>query len=218
MMSNSAHISIATSRSAPVTGATHQHRLGQDIIVEPQALQDYCASMLRPREHDLVVLCGSVAFADRLIRRRRGSGWARDLELTIPVSAPDLWNSSAVRGPLLDALEYVTGDNWEFNFVEGGETLTIGQSVFGFENGPYAIVPFSDGMDSFLQWKLLAAEEPELVPLRLQTSTRSLNAGRMNWMVDARRWGGGRRLHDGGYRCGAGTLLRRQGRAFRRTS
>lgn len=184
-MSNTAHIGIATSRGAPVIGATHHGVLGRHITVRPQALQDFCASMLRDCEHDLVVVCGAVAFADRLIPRRRGSGWPRDLKVTVPVTALDVWRSSRVYGALVDALEYVTGDNWEFEFVAGGEKVTVGQGAFGLDQGPYAIVPFSDGMDSFLQWRLLAVEEPDIVPLRLQTSTRSLNRERNSRIEDA---------------------------------
>lgn len=177
-MSNNTHLAVATRHSAAVPAATHHCVLGRDIIIRPQELQDYCATLLRDVEHDLVVVCGAVVLADRSVVRRRASGWPRDMELTIPVSAPDRWNDPAVARALVEALEYVTGDNWQFNFVEGGETVTIPQSTFGFDEGPYAVVPFSDGMDSFLQWQLLSVEEPGLVPLRIQTSGRGISEAR----------------------------------------
>jgi 7-cyano-7-deazaguanine synthase in queuosine biosynthesis len=44
-------------------------------------------------------------------------------------------------------------------------------------------VPFSDGLDSFLQWKLLGAEEPGVKVLRIQTSNRGTNE-RRNRAID----------------------------------
>ena len=47
-------------------------------------------------------------------------------------------------------------------------------------------MPFSDGMDSFLQWQLLAIDEPAAVPLRIQTSNRNMVEAR-NRVIDATR-------------------------------
>ena len=85
--------------------------IGQDLKIDLRALQDYCASLLREIEHDLVVLCGAVTYADRMVPRRRASGWPRDLEVTLPVNVPEAWRQPEVMTALVDALEFVSGDH-----------------------------------------------------------------------------------------------------------
>ncbi len=174
-MSNAAHIGVRTRNAEVVVAATRDCVIGEDLSVDFQALQDYCATFLSNIEHDLAVVCGAVVFADRVVPRRRGSGWPRHLEVTLPVNQPDKWSDPLVYKPLIEALEFVSGDFWKFNFVAGRTRVATGQSSMSFENGPYVVVPFSDGMDSFLQWKLLRAEQPDCKVLRVQTSNRSMN-------------------------------------------
>ena len=119
-MSNTAHIVVRLPNSPAVPEATRECVIGRDLNIDVDALQDYCAVLLRNIEHDLVVLCGAVAYADRMIRRRRSSGWPRTLEVTLPVSSPEIWNDRKVYTPLVDVLEFVTGDYWHFHFVRGG--------------------------------------------------------------------------------------------------
>ncbi len=175
-MTNAARIGVGF-------GNARQHAdiygvFGQQISIKPQILQDYCASILSPVEEDLVIVAGAVAFADRILRRRRASGWRRDLELSIAVNEPDFWNSSEVLKALVEALCFVSGDNWGFNFVSGAKRLCLPQSSLDFTSGPYIVLPFSDGLDSFLQWKSLRRELPNLAPLRIQSSTRALSEAR----------------------------------------
>jgi hypothetical protein len=150
-MSNAAHIAVRGRRGPAVKNPTHECVVGEHLKMDLRALQDYCASLLRDAEHDLVVLCGAVVFADRTVRRRRGSGWARDIELTVPVHTPEQWSEPRIMKRLIEALEFVTGDNWRFNFVPGAERVAPGQSSIDWMEGPYVAVPFSDGLDSYLQ-------------------------------------------------------------------
>jgi 7-cyano-7-deazaguanine synthase in queuosine biosynthesis len=182
-MSNAAHISVRGRDGRTAEGATHECVIGQDLTIDLQALQDYCALLLREIEHDLVVLCGAVMYADRMVPRRRASGWPRDLEVTLPVNVPEAWRQPHVMAALVDALEFVSGDHWRFNFVAGAERVAVAQSSIDFNMGPYVIVPFSDGLDSFLQWKLIGKEEPEVKVLRIQTSNRGMNE-RRNRSID----------------------------------
>ncbi len=182
-MSNAAHISVRGRRDQATEGATHECVIGRDLKIDLQALQDYCARLLSETEHDLVVLCGAVMYADRMVPRRRASGWPRDLEVTLPVNVPEAWRQPEVMAALVDALEFVSGDHWRFNFVVGAERVTVDQSSINFTNGPYVIVPFSDGLDSYLQWKLIGKEEPAVKVLRIQTSNRGTNE-RRNRSID----------------------------------
>jgi len=80
---------------------------------------------------------------------------------------------------LVDALDYVTGDDWHFDFVEGGEAVTTAQSAMPYDEGPYVVMPCSDGLDSFLQWQLLRHEEPNVTVLRVQTASRAIKQARV---------------------------------------
>jgi hypothetical protein len=181
-MVNTAHIAVKWS-DTPTSGATHHCLVGRDIKLSPQALQDYGGSLLTDTEHDLIVLCGAIAYTDRLVRRRRGSGWPRQLRLTVAVIDTVAWNRTSVIAGLRDAVQYITGDRWTFEFVSGGQRITVQQTAWRFADGPFVVVPFSDGLDSFLQWQLLRLEEPDATPLRLQTSSRALSEAR-NRLID----------------------------------
>lgn len=177
-MANAAHIGVRGRNAAGIVGATQDCVIGRDLHIDLQALQDYCAAFFSNIEHDLVVVCGAVLFADRVVRRRRATGWSRYLEVTLPVNQPDKWREPRINNALIEALEFVTGDFWKFNFVGGRTRVAIDQSSMSFEDGPYVVMPFSDGMDSFLQWKLLSAERSNQKVLRVQTSNRSMNEAR----------------------------------------
>jgi 7-cyano-7-deazaguanine synthase in queuosine biosynthesis len=156
----------------------------QDIRLSPNALQDYSAKLLSGKEQDLVIVAGSVAYADRMVRRKRAKGWARHIALTIPVSKPAFWNKPETFTPLLDSLEYVSGDQWVIHFVQGPEeTLAKKQTSLDFTLDNYVVLPFSDGLDSFLQWQLLKKETPALNILRVHTSSRASNHAR-NALID----------------------------------
>lgn len=66
-------------------------------------------------EADLLVVAGIVYLVDQLVPRSSFSdNWTRDLSLSIPVANPQLWDS--VSEPLADALQFLTGDRWQFIF------------------------------------------------------------------------------------------------------
>ena len=182
---NPVHVAVRWPGMANVQSALFQCELGKDIKISPELLQDYCAKLITPVEQDLVVLAASVAFADRLVRRQHSMGWSRDLVLTVPVSDPSFWSRSTLTTTLHDALEYVTGDHWEFDFVKDcGQSLVKGQSSLDFTSENYVVLPFSDGLDSFLQWQLLKQEDTKCKILRVHTKSRASNKVR-NKLIDA---------------------------------
>mgnify|MGYP003642410338 CR=1 FL=1 len=65
---------------------------------------------------DLLVVATSVYAADTGISRQRYADdkWTRMIELSIPVSEPDLWDSIAL--DLSSMLRFLTGDHWTFTF------------------------------------------------------------------------------------------------------
>ena len=179
------HISYGWPGARANRKADYECIITQDLKIYPDTLQDFSARILKPVEQDLVIVAGAIAYADRIINRKRGQGWARDIILTIPVAVPQLWKKPEIMTALLDALEYVSGDQWTFNFVQGpAKTLVPKQSSLDFKHGEYAVMPFSDGMDSYLQWQLLKKEEPALNILRVFTASHASNRSR-NRLIDA---------------------------------
>lgn len=60
----------------------------------------------------------AVAADEAVSRERSPDGWTREIELTVAVTDPDLWN--AQRGRLTDALRFLSGDIWTLAFVGHG--------------------------------------------------------------------------------------------------
>lgn len=177
-MTVSAHIAVRWPKRAKNMRASHDCVVGQDFTINPSVLQDFSATLLTPIEHDLVLVVGAVAYSDRRIRRHRSRGWGRELRLTVPVNLPDFWKQPSVKQRLIDCLEYVTGDRWDIEFVTGSLPMAIPQASFDYNPGDYVVVPFSDGLDSYLQWQLLKLEHPSLNILRVHTDSRATNWSR----------------------------------------
>ena len=63
--------------------------IGRDVQVDAEALENYCFQLLSEREYELALLAGVIAFADRTVRRLHSEGWARRIEIVMPVQRPD---------------------------------------------------------------------------------------------------------------------------------
>jgi 7-cyano-7-deazaguanine synthase in queuosine biosynthesis len=76
-------------------------------------------------------------------------GWGRDFSLTIPVHDAVHWNSERVRSALIDALEFLTGDKWQIEFLSRRKPQQISRQIYlPIPPGVTTILPFSDGIDS----------------------------------------------------------------------
>lgn len=60
----------------------------------------------------------AVAADEAVSRERSPDGWTREIELTVAVTNPDLWNTQ--RGRLINALRFLSGDIWTLDFVGHG--------------------------------------------------------------------------------------------------
>lgn len=177
-MTNAAHIFVRTQRQKAAGPKFIDCVIGKDVVLDFDRLQDFSAKLLREVEQDLVLLSGVVAYTDRIVPRRRGTGWRRELTVTLPVNAVSAWKNKSVYDALIDALEYVTGDGWTFEFKAGAELYSIPQSSILAPGEKYVVIPSSDGLDSYLQWQLLKMRQEVGKPLRIQTSSRSINRKR----------------------------------------
>lgn len=152
--------------------------IGRDFVVDSEILSSYCFTDLPARVHDLIVLAGLVAFADRTVTRRTSIGWKRELELLVPVHEPRFWRQPQTIKALTQTLDLVTGDYWNFEFRHHRALtkITVQEPTLALKYGDSPIVmAHSDGLDSFAVARLTSSREPQ-APLILVTTGRRNDA------------------------------------------
>ncbi len=139
-------------------------RLGEDIRIDATTLSEYCFQESDGVAHDLMTLLGAVKYADRMLRRHHGKTWGRRIHIEIPVFKPNTWLLPNVHETLAQCLNYLTGDSWSFAFIErSGRPPALQQSPLhdiSLSNRNIVFVPFSHGLDSYGQVRLLQLSEP----------------------------------------------------------
>jgi 7-cyano-7-deazaguanine synthase in queuosine biosynthesis len=136
----------------------------------------FAASCLKPCDQldiELLRLAGLVAFADRAFRRRHSQRWSRNIEVTMPVSDPDRWSAPNITRALRDALGFVTGDVWSFNWTKCGREpvqLELGTRSGSRVTRPSTVALYSGGLDSFILRHDLAVAGDETLLVTAQTS------------------------------------------------
>lgn len=90
--------------------------VGKHITFVPDILDTFDVKGWQPVHYDLLVLSAAVEFADR--RWRRPHGWCRELNVTVPVLEPAIWQQPKVLSSLHDVLRHLTGDTWTLTFVQ----------------------------------------------------------------------------------------------------
>lgn len=121
--------------------------IGTNLSFSTARLESYCLASWKPVIFDALVVAAAVEFCDR-IQKRPALSWGRDFFLTIPVHDVAHWNSKLVRQALIDALEFLTGDKWHFEFTSRSKPQESNRQYLPIPVGITTIIPFSDGIDS----------------------------------------------------------------------
>jgi len=122
--------------------------IDRNIAFSTAHLESYCLAQWEPVIFDALVLAAAVEYCDH-VARRPALGWRRDIELCLPCHEPERWNASAVQNALRDALEFLTGDRWNLTFKPRRARVADPHQIhFDIPNGPSAVIPFSEGLDS----------------------------------------------------------------------
>nr|WIE93435.1 7-cyano-7-deazaguanine synthase [Mesorhizobium sp. WSM4875] len=121
--------------------------LDRDLEFNTQALQSYMFAAWESVIYDAMVMAAAIEFADLAIKRPT-RGWTRRISLRIPVHDPDRWNSPAVLGSLRDAVEFLTGDFWAFEFIKRSTAVLAPQESLPFPRPTEAVIAYSNGLDS----------------------------------------------------------------------
>jgi hypothetical protein len=144
--------------------------IGGDLTFTTEHLESYCLAQWEPVIFDALLVAAAVEFCDRL-QRRKTQHWGRSFELCVPVHDPARWNAVPVSGSLKDALEFLTGDQWEIIFVARKAPAYVPhQFPFDLSGDARAVIPFSEGLDSRAVAGLMHREMGEgLIRVRLGT-------------------------------------------------
>lgn len=97
-----------------------EYTAGKDFRLRHDSISHDLMLDLPPRLADLLRIASSVYFVDRIIKRRRNGGadgWSRRLSCSIEVVDAGFWSREPVSSLLREALEFVSGDTWSFDFV-----------------------------------------------------------------------------------------------------
>lgn len=140
-------VQVVEPRQAPKPG-WEACELGSNIKFCSESLESYLCAGSEQIAIDALVVAAVVEFCDRR-RRRPALGWAREFRLRIPVHTPDQWNAEPVRGSLISALNFLSGDIWNIDFIKRKvPEKRKAQGLLDLPTDIRAVIPFSKGMDS----------------------------------------------------------------------
>ncbi len=147
--------------------------IGTHLIFKPDVLRSYCFGCWDQRVFDAFVVAAATEFCDGL-RSRPPVSWVRRFDLRIPVHDPDRWRSEDVSSPLIRALSLLTGDQWNIRFTGRRHEEACPQGILGFSQNAKAVVPYSEGLDSYMVARL-EADGSGIEPIRVRLGTRNIS-------------------------------------------
>ena len=155
---------------APAQPGYARCEIGRHIVFDTHHLESYLFAKSSPMVHDALLVAAAVEFCDRLQVRPAGS-WRRDFELLVPVYEIDKWRGPVVLKQLVETLNFLTGDRWDIHFRRRkGSPAVSAQDDFEFPPSRRAVMPFSDGLDSWAVATLEDAKVKGLMRVRLGTA------------------------------------------------
>jgi hypothetical protein len=123
-------------------------RLGKNINFDVAALESFSSMKWQPIVYDALVVAAAVEFCDRSLARST-MNWGRRFYVHVSVHDPCRWSDRSVVQTLVEALNLLTGDEWNFEFrARKIAAQSPAQSRMEFPSNAEAVIAFSDGMDS----------------------------------------------------------------------
>ena len=141
--------------------------IDEHLRFDTEGIETYCLAGSNATVYDAFVVGAAVQFCDHAARRP-STGWGRDIALRIPVHSPDRWRSPDVSSALHETLSFLTGDKWRIDFAQREEDVAPTRpQPLDFPRS-CTVMPFSDGLDSYLAARLLQRRHGDaLVLVRL---------------------------------------------------
>jgi len=169
-------LTIVESGDFSISGNHFLIPIGEGLSIQTGLLHEVCFTEESTLSRDLSLLFSAVKCIDRSVRRLHGRGWERNLRLEIPVYELATWRQASVSNSLADALQFLTGDFWQIRFVKRRRKPVFEGQVplLSPPSRKCVFVPFSNGLDSYAQSKLLQNAEPnvDIIPVHLRSSAR----------------------------------------------
>lgn len=123
--------------------------VGKQIRFNETVLNTFDVKGCTSLHYDLLLVCAAIEFADR--RWKRPQRWGRIFHVTIPVSNLKIWQKSEVVASIHSVLQHLTGDQWQFNFIQAVSASPIGSQQIPMAFGSIQktfVVAYSNGLDS----------------------------------------------------------------------
>lgn len=165
-------LSVVESGEFMFNGTHAQVSVGNGLSMQIEPLHEVCSAEVDDLSRDLAVVLAAIKCADRTFRRQHACCWGRRLAVTVPVQQVAIWQQDKVRSSLVGALQYLTGDEWYFDFVEQRRKDESPRQLplLISPDRPRVFIPFSHGLDSFAQSELSRDEDegPDVLPVHLR--------------------------------------------------
>jgi len=142
------HLCVIEPGRSPQDTSSAYATIGEEIIFKTEVLDALAVGGCQPIHYDFLLLCAAVEFADR--KWKRSQSWSRVLHVTVPVIKLETWESTEVKTCLEQVLRYLTGDTWQFEFVQATnlDPMEFKQLKLHFDDLKTFAIAYSEGLDS----------------------------------------------------------------------
>jgi Queuosine biosynthesis protein QueC len=169
-------------------------RAGKHFRFDLDAVNKFCLADLPLRLVDLLRIGSGIYVVDRLVKRRSKTGSAkraRTLGVKIGVLDAAFWNRSEVHDTIGEALDFLSGDFWELEFVQDTELPSRAMRLLPDPHDGKAplICLYSGGLDSAAGFATRIAESPArpMIPVTVWHQPRQRSMVRTQFGVIRRR-------------------------------
>jgi hypothetical protein len=150
----------------------------QNVGVNTGLLLNFCYAHPDAFTYDLMTVVAAVRCADREFTRVHSEGWARRLTVEIPVFDTTKWRDDKTQALLTQTLSYLTGDEWEFQFKARRRKFKQHDAPLKLKaKERFRFIPYSHGLDSYAQLRILQAKDPDIEHVCIYADTRQMSGG-----------------------------------------
>ena len=174
-----------TERPTPSSDGAKMLVADQNVGVNTGLLLNFCYAHPDAFTYDLMTVVAAVRCADREFTRVHSEGWARRLTVEVPVFDTTRWRDDKTQALLTQTLSYLTGDEWEFQFKARRRKFKPHDAPLKLKaKERFRFIPYSHGLDSYAQLRLLQAKDPDIQHVCIYADTRQMSGG---WKEFCRR-------------------------------
>jgi 7-cyano-7-deazaguanine synthase in queuosine biosynthesis len=124
--------------------------IDEHLWFDTAGMESYFFAQWKPVLYDALLLAAAVEFCD-ITKRRSAHGWGRAIYLRLPVHNPERWDQEGVVRALHDVLDFLSGDRWQVTvYARQKPVPQPRQGLFSLGDDKSAVIPFSDGLDSWV--------------------------------------------------------------------